>query len=244
MVPEHCSSPVECLELQAVVRTPEAAPVNASSEKKVRSPRKEIDRLTRSLRDAFDAGGKYWMPASDTFARECLSFMFFEISRDERALGSLGYPGFSYLQSTEPSDPAVVLLDAIDRDDLDKRVRDGLPWIPRACLDLNWDWLIAEAQRRTTRLVRFRLLLCPPPNKPFGRRHSYTLRKDSRQGCRICISHRGCDQLQRVALTQHCLGDPQSPICEVIKRCHADNLAKMSSEARTGHTGALSKLFQ
>ncbi len=64
------------------------------------------------------------------------------------AIGSLGYPGFSHLRSGEPVDPAAVLLDAIDRDELDPRVREGLPWIPRAFPDLNWDWLIAEAQRR------------------------------------------------------------------------------------------------
>jgi hypothetical protein len=64
------------------------------------------------------------------------------------ALGSLGYPGLSHLQSSEPVDPAAVLLDAIDRDGLDPRVREGLPWIPRAFPDLNWDWLIAEAQHR------------------------------------------------------------------------------------------------
>lgn len=64
------------------------------------------------------------------------------------ALGSLGYPGLSYLESSEPVDPAGVLLDAIDRDDLEPRVRDGLPWIPRAFPDMKWDWLITEAQRR------------------------------------------------------------------------------------------------
>ena len=64
------------------------------------------------------------------------------------ALGSLGYPGFSHLGVSEPQDPAMVLLDAIDRDDVDLRVRDGPPWIPCAYPDLDWDWLIAEAQLR------------------------------------------------------------------------------------------------
>src|SRR5690349_14143500 len=64
------------------------------------------------------------------------------------ALGSLGYPGFSYHGVSEPQNPAMVLLDAIDRDNVDLRVRDGLPWIPRAYPDLDWDWLIAEAQLR------------------------------------------------------------------------------------------------
>jgi len=36
----------------------------------------------------------------------------------------------------------------------------------------------------------------------------------------------------------------QPPICQVIKRCHADDFPKISGETRTGHTGALSKFFQ
>jgi hypothetical protein len=66
----------------------------------------------------------------------------------KQALGSLGYPGFAYLGSGDPVDPAELLLDAIDRDDLDSRVREGLPWVARAYPGLNWDWLAAESERR------------------------------------------------------------------------------------------------
>jgi hypothetical protein len=65
-----------------------------------------------------------------------------------KALGSLGYLGFAYLGSGERVDPAALLLDAIDRDDLDSRVREGLPWVVRAFSGLNWDWLTAESERR------------------------------------------------------------------------------------------------
>ena len=63
-------------------------------------------------------------------------------------LGTLGYPGFAYLAAGTQADPAEVLLDALDRDDLDARVTEGLPWIPLAFPDLNWDWLIPEAVRK------------------------------------------------------------------------------------------------
>lgn len=63
-------------------------------------------------------------------------------------LGSLGYPGFAYLAAEIQADQAEVLLDALDRDDLDVRVTEGLPWIPFAFPNLNWDWLIPEATRK------------------------------------------------------------------------------------------------
>ena len=66
----------------------------------------------------------------------------------KQALGSLGYPGFAYFGLDESVDPAELLLDAIDRDDLDSRVREGLVWIPRRFPDLNWESLLSEAQRR------------------------------------------------------------------------------------------------
>ena len=64
------------------------------------------------------------------------------------ALCSLGYPGFAHLEPNGPQDPAVVLLDAIDRDELDPLVRAALPWIPRKYSDLSWEQLIARARRR------------------------------------------------------------------------------------------------
>jgi hypothetical protein len=69
-------------------------------------------------------------------------------------LGTLGYPGFAYLNTGGQADPAEVLLDALDRDDLDARVTEGLPWIPLAFADLDWDWMIPEAvlKKRQNRL--------------------------------------------------------------------------------------------
>jgi len=75
----------------------------------------------------------------------------------------------------------------------------------------------------------------PVPSEPFRRRNSYALRKDSRQGGRIGISYGGRDQLERVALTQHCLGNPQPPICQVIKW----GSAHRRNEAMESRTDAL-----
>jgi transcriptional regulator with XRE-family HTH domain len=62
-------------------------------------------------------------------------------------LGALEYPGFLYLRS-EPRNPAELLLDALDRPDLDVRVAEGLPWVPMRYPHLDWDWLTQEVKLR------------------------------------------------------------------------------------------------
>jgi transcriptional regulator with XRE-family HTH domain len=73
-------------------------------------------------------------------------------SKDElffkEALGSLGYPGFAYLGGSERMNPAELLLEALDCDDLDSRVVEALPWVPLAYSKLNWDWLYLRAKTR------------------------------------------------------------------------------------------------
>jgi len=62
-------------------------------------------------------------------------------------LGALGYPGYSYLQSTLRN-PAEVLLDALDRPDLDARLVEALPWLPLRYPNMNWNWLTTKAKVR------------------------------------------------------------------------------------------------
>jgi transcriptional regulator with XRE-family HTH domain len=62
-------------------------------------------------------------------------------------LGALEYPGFFYMQS-EPRNPAELLLDALDRSDLDVRVAEGLPWVPMRYPHLDWKWLTQEVKLR------------------------------------------------------------------------------------------------
>ncbi len=63
-------------------------------------------------------------------------------------LGSLGYPGFAYLHGSMRLNPAEVLMQALDSDDLDSRVTEGLAWLPLAYPHMNWDWLTVNAKLR------------------------------------------------------------------------------------------------
>lgn len=66
----------------------------------------------------------------------------------EDALGVLGYPGFAYVRRGRRYNPAELLLLALDTDDLPARAVEGLPWLPLAFPDLNWEWLLREAKLR------------------------------------------------------------------------------------------------
>jgi len=64
------------------------------------------------------------------------------------ALGALGYQGFSHLRGGPKTNPADLLMGALDRDNLDPRVTEGLPWLPVAYPELDWDWLTKNARLR------------------------------------------------------------------------------------------------
>ncbi len=61
--------------------------------------------------------------------------------------GALGYPGYGHLRGVQRN-PAELLLDALDRPDLDARLVEALPWLLLHYSDLNWAWLTAEAKLR------------------------------------------------------------------------------------------------
>ena len=63
-------------------------------------------------------------------------------------LAALGYPGFAYLKTKAPQNPAGVLLDALDQANLDARVIEGLPWLALTYVDMDWDWLVRNAKVR------------------------------------------------------------------------------------------------
>jgi hypothetical protein len=69
------------------------------------------------------------------------------------ALGSLGYPGLhSFAADDEEAvqhDPAVVLLAALSCDHVDERVVEALPWLVMSFENLDWEWIIREARRRS-----------------------------------------------------------------------------------------------
>jgi transcriptional regulator with XRE-family HTH domain len=71
-------------------------------------------------------------------------------SRDElyfkSALGALGYPGFAYLREGRRLNPAALLMEAIDSEDLDARVVEALPWLAAAFPAMDWGWLVLHAK--------------------------------------------------------------------------------------------------
>ena len=76
----------------------------------------------------------------------------------KQALGGLGYSGFGYLEETVSgesgrrrpamSNPASLLMHALDSEDLDARVAEALPWLPLAYPKLAWEWLMCSAKLR------------------------------------------------------------------------------------------------
>ena len=67
-------------------------------------------------------------------------------SRFEEELGAMGYPGYAYLRGTPSSNPAELLLAALNTDNLGARVREGLPWLPFHFPEMNWRWLVSHAK--------------------------------------------------------------------------------------------------
>jgi transcriptional regulator with XRE-family HTH domain len=66
----------------------------------------------------------------------------------KKALGELGYPGFSYLKSRSSLNPAELLFLTLDSEELDARVTEALPWLPLEFPDMDWTWLATEAKLR------------------------------------------------------------------------------------------------
>jgi len=65
-------------------------------------------------------------------------------------LAALGYPGFAHLTPRRwvPQNPARVLLDTVERDDLEARVVEALPWLILKYWPLDQAWLVREAKLR------------------------------------------------------------------------------------------------
>ena len=67
-------------------------------------------------------------------------------ARLAKALANLGYPGFRHLMLGPRDNPAVVLLAALSRRDVEVRIVEGLPWLVVEYYDLDWEWLTREAK--------------------------------------------------------------------------------------------------
>jgi transcriptional regulator with XRE-family HTH domain len=63
-----------------------------------------------------------------------------------KSVGGLGYPGFRHVRAARRRNPAVILLAALSRDELEVRVIESLPWLVVEYHDLDWEWLTREAK--------------------------------------------------------------------------------------------------
>jgi transcriptional regulator with XRE-family HTH domain len=61
-------------------------------------------------------------------------------------LSGLGYPGFAHVRGRVRHNPAEVLLNALNKSELDTRVVEGLPWLAFTYADLDWDWSVQNAK--------------------------------------------------------------------------------------------------
>jgi transcriptional regulator with XRE-family HTH domain len=61
-------------------------------------------------------------------------------------LASLGYPGFSYMQSKPNWNPAELLVAALTKPDLESRVVEALPWLALAYSNMNWGGVVDQAK--------------------------------------------------------------------------------------------------
>lgn len=66
-----------------------------------------------------------------------------------RELAALGYPGFAHLrQGSKMMNPAEFLLMALEQNNLEARVAEGLPWLVFRYPDMDFDWLTVQARMK------------------------------------------------------------------------------------------------
>jgi len=61
-------------------------------------------------------------------------------------LAGLGYPGFAYVRSGEPLNPAQLVLTALRQPDLEARLVEALPWVVARYPEMDWEWLVPRAK--------------------------------------------------------------------------------------------------
>jgi DNA-binding XRE family transcriptional regulator len=62
-------------------------------------------------------------------------------------LGTLGYPGFSYLHSNRKRNPAEVLFCGLAQRNLETRLTEALPWLVLHYARMDWEWLFTSAKQ-------------------------------------------------------------------------------------------------
>jgi transcriptional regulator with XRE-family HTH domain len=82
------------------------------------------------------------LPVSDTPLNTTPVFM-------ARELAALGYPGFAHLRrGLKRMNPAKFLLAALEQNNLEARVAEGLPWLVFRYPDMDFNWLVTQARMK------------------------------------------------------------------------------------------------
>lgn len=82
------------------------------------------------------------LPVSDTLLNTTPVFM-------ARELAALGYPGFAHLRrGSKKVNPAEFLLTALEQNNLEARVAEGLPWLVFRYPDMDFAWLVTQARTK------------------------------------------------------------------------------------------------
>ena len=82
------------------------------------------------------------LPVSDTPLNTTPVFM-------ARELAALGYPGFAHLRrGSKKVNPAEFLLTALEQNNLEARVAEGLPWLVFRYPDMDFAWLVTQARTK------------------------------------------------------------------------------------------------
>lgn len=65
-----------------------------------------------------------------------------------RALAALDYPGFAHLRRSRKVNPAQFLLLALEQNNLEARVAEGLPWLVFRYPEMDFNWLAMQARMK------------------------------------------------------------------------------------------------
>lgn len=65
-----------------------------------------------------------------------------------RELAALDYPGFAHLRRSRKVNPAQFLLLALEQNNLEARVAEGLPWLVFRYPEMDFNWLAMQARMK------------------------------------------------------------------------------------------------
>lgn len=61
-------------------------------------------------------------------------------------LAGLGYPGFVHIKGKPVWNPQELLVAALTKSNLERRIVEALPWLVLTCSDMDWHWVVRECK--------------------------------------------------------------------------------------------------